>query len=117
MDPEDITVNTLRQLIHVQTELRDQAESRWQKAQRVLVELLEAFAPEEVEQCLKSGRAVDSLAVDELAQLIRQAVEPRPSQAQKLMQENHSARALQDLQEQIAKLQGDLKEAQAETLI
>jgi len=109
MAEDDIAVNNLRQLMRIQTELGAQAETKWRKAQRALVELLEEFAQEEVDQRLKAGRPVDSLGVDELVQLIRQAAEPRPSQAQTLMRENRSARALQELQEQNTKLQGDLK--------
>ena len=49
MAGEEITVDQLRQLLGVQADLRQQAESRWQQAQRILVSLLESFAPEEVE--------------------------------------------------------------------
>ena len=56
MAGEEITVDQLRQLLGVQADLRQQAESRWQQAQRILVSLLESFAPEEVERRLKSGQ-------------------------------------------------------------
>jgi len=68
MASDDITIENLRQLLHIQTELREQAETRGRKAQRVLVGLLETFAPDEVDQRLKSGRPLDSLPVEELVQ-------------------------------------------------
>ena len=52
MAGEEITIDNLRQLLSIQTDLREQAETRWRKAQRVLVSLLETFAPEEVDQRL-----------------------------------------------------------------
>ena len=116
MAADEITIDNLKQLLHIQTELREQAETRWRKAQRALVELLEAFAPEEVDQRLKDGRPMDSLAVDELETLIRQSIGSRFSQAQTILKENHTAKALQELKEQLTKLQGDLKEARAENL-
>ena len=60
MAGEEITVDQLRQLLGVQADLRQQAESRWQQAQRIFVSLLEFFAPEEVERRLKSGQPLDS---------------------------------------------------------
>jgi hypothetical protein len=74
MAGEEITLDNLRQLLSIQTELREQAETHWRKAQRVLVSLLETFAPEEVDLRLKSGRPLDHLPVDELEQLVRQQV-------------------------------------------
>ena len=56
------------------------------------------------------------MAGDELEQLIRQNVGPRLSQAQMLLKENHNVKAQQEFKEQLAKLQGDLKESQAENL-
>lgn len=71
MAGEEITIDNLRQLLSIQTDLREQAETRWRKAQRVLVSLLETFAPEEADRRLKNGQQLDSLPVDELEQLIR----------------------------------------------
>jgi len=79
-----ITVENLRQLLHIQTELREQAETRERKAQRVLVGLLETFAPDEVDQRLKSGRSLDSLPVEELEQRVRQHIGNQLHQAQVL---------------------------------
>lgn len=116
MATDEIIVDNLRQLLHIQTELREQAETRWRKAQRALVELLEVFAPEEVDQRLKTGRPMDNLAVEELEQLIRQTVGSRLSQAQMLLKESRSVNVHQDLQGQTTKLQGDLKQANVENL-
>ncbi len=76
MVSEDITLEQLRQLLRVQSELRERAESRWQRAQRALVALLETFAPEEVDRRLKSGEVLDSLDVDELTLLISAQISP-----------------------------------------
>ena len=74
MAGEEITLDHLRQLLAIQTELREQAETRWRKGQKALVTLLETFAPEEVDQRLKTGRPLDQLPVEELEQLIRHHV-------------------------------------------
>ena len=84
MAGEEITVDQLRQLLGVQAELRRQAESRWQQAQRALVSLLESFAPEEVDRRLKDGQPLDSLKVDELGQLINQQFNARLRKSQEL---------------------------------
>ena len=81
MAAEVITVEHLRQLLHIQTELREQAETAWRRSQRALVSLLETFAPEEVDSRLKSGLALDSLPVDELENLVRQRLAQRLQQA------------------------------------
>jgi hypothetical protein len=99
-----ITIENLRQLLHIQTELREQAETRWRKAQRILVGLLETFAPEEIDQRLKSGRPLDQLPVDELEQLVRQQVGNRLHQAQGLLKESQSAQRVQNLRDQLEKL-------------
>jgi len=112
----EITLDSLRQLLHIQTELRDQAESKWRKAQRALLGLLETFAPEEVDQRLKTGQVVDSLPVDELELLIRQSVAARLNRPRLSANENQAAKGFQDLQEQMAILQGELKEAQAQNI-
>jgi hypothetical protein len=77
MAGEEITIDNLRQLLSIQTELRELAELRWRKGQRALVSLLETFAPEEADRRLKSGQPLDSLAVDELEQLVRHHVGAR----------------------------------------
>jgi len=66
-------LDNLRQLLSIQTDLREQAETRWRKAQCVLVSLLETFAPEEVDQRLKNGRPLD-LCRWTSEQLVRQQV-------------------------------------------
>jgi uncharacterized protein (UPF0335 family) len=99
-----ITIENLRQLLHIQTELREQAETRWRKGQRILVGLLESFAPEEVDQRLKSGRPLDHLPVDELEQLVRQQVGNRLHQAQSLLKESQTAQRVQNLRDQLEKL-------------
>ena len=104
MAADDITVENLRQLLHIQTELREQAETRGRKAQRVLVGLLETFAPDEVDQRLKAGRPLDSLPVEELEQLVRQHVGNQLSQAQALLKDSQSAKNLQHLKDQLDKL-------------
>jgi predicted nuclease with TOPRIM domain len=104
MAADDITIENLRQLLHIQTELREQAETRWRKAQRILVGLLESFAPEEVDQRLKVGRPLDHLPVDELEQLVRQQVGNRLHQAQSLLKESQTAQRVQNLRDQLEKL-------------
>jgi len=114
MAADNITIENLRQLLHIQTELREQAETRWRKAQRVLVGLLESFAPEEVDQRLKSGRPLDHLPVDELEQLVRQQVGNRLHQAQSLLKESQTAQRVQNLREQLEKLIAQVDELRQE---
>lgn len=104
MAADDITIENLRQLLHIQTELREQAETRGRKAQRVLVGLLETFAPDEVDQRLKSGRPLDSLPVEELEQLVRQHIGNQLHQAQVLLKDSQSAKTLQHNRDQLDKL-------------
>ena len=99
-----ITIENLRQLLHIQTELREQAETHWRKAQRILVELLESFAPEEVDQRLKAGQPLDHLPVDELGLLVRQEVGNRLHQARSLLRESQTAQRVQNLRDQLDKL-------------
>jgi len=104
-----ITVENLRQLLHIQTELREQAETRGRKAQRVLVGLLETFAPDEVDQRLKSGRQLDSLPVEELEQLVRQHIGNQLNQAQALLKDSQSAKTLQQNRDQLDKLRSQFE--------
>jgi len=104
MAADDITLENLRQLLHIQTELREQAETRGRKAQRVMVGLLETFAPDEVDQRLKSGRPLDSLPVEELEQLVRQHIGNQLHQAQVLLKDSQSAKTLQHNRDQLDKL-------------
>jgi hypothetical protein len=104
MAADDITVENLRQLLHIQTDLREQAETKGRKAQRVLVGLLETFAPDEVDQRLKTGRPLDSLPVEELEQLVRQHIGNQLHQAQALLKDSQSAKNLQHLRDQLDKL-------------
>lgn len=114
MAADDITIDNLRQLLHIQTELREQAETRWRKAQRILVGLLESFAPEEVDQRLKAGRPLDHLPVDELEQLVRQQVGNRLHQAQSLLKESKTAQRVQNLRDQLEKLIAQVDELRQE---
>ncbi len=98
MDGNDITVAQLRQLLGIQDELRQQAENRWRNAQRELVSLLEAFAPEEVERRLKSGLALDSLGVEELVQLVDNHI---GSRIRRLAREGSENDRLQELKDQL----------------
>ncbi|WP_157235383.1 hypothetical protein [Bellilinea caldifistulae] len=101
-------------MLSIQTDLREQAETRWRKAQRVLVSLLETFAPEEVDQRLKNGRPLDHLPVDELEQLVRQQVGNRLHQVQRLLNDSQTAQRLQNLREQLEKLIAQNEELQKE---
>ena len=114
MAGEEITIENLRQLLSIQTDLREQAESRWRKAQRVLVSLLETFAPEEVDQRLKNGRPLDHLPVDELEQLVRQQVGNRLHQVQRLLNDSQTAQRVQNLRDQLEKLIAQNEELQKE---
>ena len=114
MAGEEITIDNLRQLLAIQTDLREQAETRWRKAQRVLVSLLETFAPEEVDQRLKNGRPLDHLPVDELEQLVRQQVGNRLHHVQRLLNDSQTARRAQNLRDQIEKLIAQNEELQKE---
>lgn len=114
MAGEEITIDNLRQLLSIQTDLREQAETRWRKAQRVLVSLLETFAPEEVDQRLKNGRPLDHLPVDELEQLVHQQVGNRLHQVQRLLSDSQSAQRVQNLREQLEKLIAQNEELQKE---
>ncbi len=109
MAADDITIENLRQLLHIQTELREQAETRGRKAQRVLVGLLETFAPDEVDQRLKSGRPLDSLPVEELEQLVRQHIGNQLHQAQVLLIDSQSAKTLQHNRDQLEKLRSQFE--------
>jgi len=114
MAGEEITIENLRQLLSIQTDLREQAETRWRKAQRVLVSLLETFAPEEVDQRLKNGRPLDHLPVDELEQLVRQQVGNRLHQVQRMLNESQTAQRVQNLREQLEKMIAQNEELQKE---
>ncbi|MDD5369140.1 MAG: hypothetical protein PHQ40_08645 [Anaerolineaceae bacterium] len=83
MAGEEITIDTLRNLLGIQTQLRDRAETQWQKAQRALVSLLETFAPQEADRRLKNGEPLDSLPVEELEQLVRLHIRQRMNELQK----------------------------------
>lgn len=109
-----ITIENLRQLLHIQTELREQAETRGRKAQRVLVGLLETFAPDEVDQRLKSGRPLDSLPVEELEQLVRQHIGNQLHQAQVLLKDSQSAKTLQHNRDQLDKLRSQYESLREE---
>lgn len=109
-----ITVENLRQLLHIQTELREQAETRGRKAQRVLVGLLETFAPDEVDQRLKSGRPLDSLPVEELEQLVRQHIGNQLHQAQVLLKDSQNAKTLQHNRDQLDKLRSQYESLREE---
>ena len=112
MAGEEITVDQLRQLLGVQAELRQQAESRWQQAQRALLSLLESFAPEEVDRRLKSGQPLDSLKVDELSQLIIQQINSRLRKSQDGRVGNSDE--LQVLKNQLLTVQGELDRLRTE---
>lgn len=114
MAGEEITIDNLRQLLSIQTDLREQAETRWRKAQRVLVSLLETFAPEEVDQRLKNGRPLDHLPVDELEQLVRQQVGNRLHSVQRLLNDSQVAQRVQNLREQLEKKIAQTDELQKE---
>lgn len=114
MAADDITIENLRQLLHIQTELREQAETRGRKAQRVLVGLLETFAPDEVDQRLKSGRPLDSLPVEELEQLVRQHIGNQLHQAQVLLKDSQSAKTLQHNRDQLDKLRSQYESLREE---
>jgi regulator of replication initiation timing len=104
MAANDVTIDNLRQLLHIQTELREQAETRWRKAQRLLVGLLETFAPDEVDQRLKAGHPLDHLPVDELEHLVRQQVGNRLHNYQSLLNDSQTAQRVQNLRTQVEKL-------------
>jgi hypothetical protein len=108
MAGEDITVAQLRQLLGVQAELRQQAESRWQGAQRALVSLLETFDPEEVDRRLKSGQPLDNLKVEELAALITRPFHARMRRVQETKNASESSEALQTLKSQLQTAQGEI---------
>jgi hypothetical protein len=114
MAGDEITVDQLRQLLGVQADLRQQAENRWQQAQRVLVSLLESFAPEEVEQRLKSGQPLDSLKVDELGQLINQQINARLRKASEVKNGSGSGDELQAVKNQLLTIQGELESLRVE---
>ncbi len=114
MAGENITVDQLRQLLGVQAELRQQAESRWQQAQRALVSLLESFAPEEVDRRLKSGQPLDSLRVEELGQLINQQINFRLRKSQEVKNGVGNGDDLQALKSQILTIQNEVDRLRAE---
>ena len=108
MAGEEITVDQLRQLLGVQADLRQQAESRWQQAQRIFVSLLESFAPEEVERRLKNGQPLDNLKVDELGQLISQQINARLRKVQEVTNGTGNGEDLQALKSQFLTIQGEI---------
>jgi hypothetical protein len=114
MAGDEITVDQLRQLLGVQADLRQQAENRWQQAQRILVSLLESFAPEEVERRLKSGQVLDSLKVDELGQLISQQMNARIRIASEVKNGSENSGDLQRLKSQILTVQGEMDRVRVE---
>ena len=78
--------------------------------------LLEAFAPEEVDQRLKTGSALDNLPVDELEALVRQNIGNRLYQAQSLLKESQTARSVQSLPDQLEKLREQIEGLQRENV-
>jgi multidrug efflux pump subunit AcrA (membrane-fusion protein) len=104
-----ITLENLRQLLHIQTELRERAETRGRKAQRVLVGLLETFAPDEVDQRLKAGQPLDSLPVEELEQLVRLHIGNQLHLAQALLKDSQSARSLQQIRDQLEQARSQIE--------
>jgi hypothetical protein len=114
MAGDEITVDQLRQLLGVQADLRQQAESRWQQAQRILVSLLESFAPEEVEQRLKSGQPLDSLKVDELGQLINQKINARLRKVSQVKNGSGNGDELLAVKNQLLTIQGELENLRVE---
>jgi hypothetical protein len=114
MAGEEITVDQLRQLLGVQADLRQQAESRWQQAQRILVSLLESFAPEEVERRLKSGQPLDNLKVDELGQLISQQINIQLRKAQEVKNGSDKGDEMQVLKSQLLIIQGEVDRLRVE---
>ncbi len=108
MAGEEITVDQLRQLLGVQADLRQQAENRWQQAQRILVSLLESFAPDEVERRLKNGQPLDSLKVDELGQLISQQINIRLRKVSEAKNGSGNGDDVQALKTQLLTIQGEL---------
>ncbi len=114
MAGENITVEQLRQLLGVQAELRQQAESRWQQAQRTLVSLLESFAPEEVDRRLKSGQPLDSLRVEELVSLISQQINARMRKSQEVKNGPVNPDEIQTLKSQLLTIQGEIDRLRAE---
>ena len=114
MAGEDITVDQLRQLLRVQAELREQAESRWRRAQRSLVTLLETFAPEEVDRRLKNGQPLDSLGVEDLVPLISQQVNDRLRKMQAVRKETGKSEELQSLKSKIKSDQDEIEKLKAE---
>ena len=114
MAAEVITVEHLRQLLHIQTELREQAETAWRRSQRALVSLLETFAPEEVDSRLKSGLALDSLPVDELENLVRQRLAQRLQQALLVLNEAGHNRPGHPIRIQLQNCQAALEKAREE---
>lgn len=113
MAETDITLENLRQLLHIQTELREQTESQWRQAQHILLGLLEAFAPDEVDRRLKSSQPLDSLPANDLGQILRQQISARLQQAQAVMKEPKSAHAL-STQEQLKGCQAEVDRLRAE---
>lgn len=114
MAGEVILIEQLRQLLGIQAELREQAEGRWQRAQKALVGFLETFVPEEVERRLKNGLAMDSLGVEELAQLVSQQLNARLHQVQRFQDESKSANSTQALTDQLQASQRELEGARSE---
>ena len=112
MAGEVITVDQLRQLLGVQAELRQQAEGRWQAAQRELVALLEAYAPEEVDRRLKAGQPLDSLGVEDLGVLLRQQLNARPKPTP--IHPDGSGLIVTDLKAQLQTSQSELAALRAE---
>ena len=114
MAGEDITVEQLRQLLGVQAELREQAENRWQQAQRALVSLLESFAPEEVDRRLKTGQPLDNLRVEELASLISQQLNASLRKSQDMKKGTGNPEDLQTVKSQLLTNQSEIDRLRSE---
>ena len=111
---EDITLEQLRQLLGVQSELRERAESHWQRSQRALVTLLETFAPEEVDRRLKSGEALDSLDVEELALLISAQISAQLNTRLRQSQGTPNTHTVQSLNDRLQASQSEIDRLQKE---
>jgi hypothetical protein len=114
MTKEEIIVDQLRQLLHIQSDLRELAENRWQRAQRELVTLLERVAPEEVERRLKNGLPLDSLGVEDLTRLIGQRISTPLRQPQGGQSVVDCSSATKPLLEKIQNDQSEIEKLQTE---
>ena len=85
MSNQDGNFGTLRSMLEIQTQLREQAEKYNKEAKTLLVGLLETYCPEEVDRRMKAGEPFDSLPIRTLGDLLREKIGEQLARAETIL--------------------------------